>query len=192
MMFNIKEDDKYKSGVYCLRGLNDQIIYIGSTVNFLHRKYQHDSFYKKDHLPKLLKEYIDKNGIDNISMSLICLCDKKEMRVKEKEFIKKLNPPLNCHLQGRSSTRPLLQRFGSSGWKGQKHLDSSKQKISEAMKKKPVNMIGLNGETIKRFESIRAVEKEYGFKAHHISAVCKGKRITAYGYKWEYAEGQGE
>ena len=63
---------------------------------------------------------------------------------------------------------------------------------------KPVNMLSKNGCFIKKFNSIiEAIEfvmieqnREYNCAkdlTSHISDVCKGKRKSAYGYKWEYA-----
>lgn len=55
-------------------------------------------------------------------------------------------------------------------------------------KRKKVNQYDLNNNFIKQYESIHEAESQT--KAHHINIikVCKGQRITAGGYKWEYAE----
>ena len=57
----------------------------------------------------------------------------------------------------------------------------------------PVVMLSLDGEYIKSFKSAREAAKEFtdnikkidGISVH-ISAVCKGKRKSAYGYRWMY------
>lgn len=52
-----------------------------------------------------------------------------------------------------------------------------------------VNQYDLNGIYIKTFPSLSAAAREVNTKGiSHISDVCKGKRKTAYGYKWKFAE----
>jgi hypothetical protein len=51
-------------------------------------------------------------------------------------------------------------------------------------KTKGVNQYSLDGQFVKHWDCIRDAEKAY--KAHHISAVCKGQRETCKGFKWEY------
>lgn len=62
---------------------------------------------------------------------------------------------------------------------------------------KPVDQYGLNGEYIQTFSSAIEAAKELGKMnnknidrgaSSHISEVCRGKRKTAYGYKWRYSE----
>lgn len=51
---------------------------------------------------------------------------------------------------------------------------------------KPVLQFDLNNNFIKEYESITEAEKSLGKSSHHINCCCKGKRKTAYGYKWRY------
>jgi len=51
---------------------------------------------------------------------------------------------------------------------------------------KQVNQYSLNGEFIKTWDSIYEAEKFLKIKSSGISMVCKEKRKTAGGYKWEY------
>ena len=51
-----------------------------------------------------------------------------------------------------------------------------------------VNMLTLSGVFIKQFHSANAAARAIGKeKGAAIGQVCKNKRYTAYGYKWEYA-----
>ena len=52
-----------------------------------------------------------------------------------------------------------------------------------------INQFDLNGQYIQSFPSIKAAAAFLNKKGvSHISDVCKGKRKTAYGYIWKYAE----
>lgn len=55
-------------------------------------------------------------------------------------------------------------------------------------KSKPVIMYYTNKKYGKTFSCIRDAEKETGIDNSSISRCCKGKQMTAGGYKWEYIE----
>lgn len=64
-----------------------------------------------------------------------------------------------------------------------------KKKITSSRKIKVIKM-SLNGEKIDEFNSITEAIESLGKNINHaskISEVCRGKRKTAYGYKWEHA-----
>lgn len=50
-----------------------------------------------------------------------------------------------------------------------------------------VDQYSLNNIFIKRWFCIKDIEREYGFDNRNLSSCCRGKRPTAYGYKWKYA-----
>lgn len=52
---------------------------------------------------------------------------------------------------------------------------------------KPILQISLDGRLIKLWPSLREAER-HGFDHRHISACCRGKVMTAGGYRWKYAE----
>lgn len=60
---------------------------------------------------------------------------------------------------------------------------------------KIVNQYDLNGNFIQSFPSVKAAAESLGKvtstsngATSHISDVCRGKRKTAYGYKWKFAD----
>lgn len=74
-----------------------------------------------------------------------------------------------------------------------KHLsEETKRKISEKFinrkdQSKPVLQIDKRtNEVIAEFPSIKEIERIFGYSHQNISACCRGKRKTAYGYKWQY------
>ncbi len=50
----------------------------------------------------------------------------------------------------------------------------------------PILQFSLDGEFIKKWDSLTQVERELGFRKGHIGKCCKGKSKTAKGYKWCY------
>ena len=53
---------------------------------------------------------------------------------------------------------------------------------------KKVNQYDLQHNFIKQWNSLREIERELKFQHSIISNCCKGKRQTAYGYKWKYKD----
>lgn len=53
---------------------------------------------------------------------------------------------------------------------------------------KPVLQFSINGDFIREYISTAEAERILGAKGGHISCVCKGRRTTAYGYKWKYKD----
>lgn len=55
---------------------------------------------------------------------------------------------------------------------------------------RPILQLSLSGKFIKEFDSIKSAIQNLGIKAatSNISNVCKGKRNSAYGFKWKYKE----
>lgn len=61
------------------------------------------------------------------------------------------------------------------------------ENIAEA-KRKPVYQIGPNGEILAMYVSISEASRNTGINLSGICACCIGRRLTAGGYKWKYAE----
>lgn len=103
---------------------------------------------------------------------------------------------------------------GKTPWnKGKHHSYETRKKISEAQKgiilseetrkkmsdarkgipniklSKPVLQIDMiTNEIIAEFSATMEVERQLGFIHNHISACCKGKQKTSYGFIWKYKE----
>lgn len=59
-------------------------------------------------------------------------------------------------------------------------------KKSSTLKKKVAKIDLTNNQILEIFDSTMEVERKYGYHNTSISAVCKNKLKTAYGYKWKY------
>lgn len=51
---------------------------------------------------------------------------------------------------------------------------------------KSINQLTKNNEIIKKWESLKQVERELGFDTSSLSKCAQGKLKTSYGFKWEY------
>lgn len=79
--------------------------------------------------------------------------------------------------------------------KGKKVSEEHKNNLSKTLtnrsdQSKPVLQIDKNtNEVIAVFPSVAEVYRQMGYSYGNISQCCKGKRKTAYGYKWQYKNG---
>ena len=60
--------------------------------------------------------------------------------------------------------------------------------IRDRIPKRTVYRKVRNIDTGEVFDRIKYASEKYGIEPTHISAVCKGKRKTTGGYRWEYVE----
>lgn len=58
----------------------------------------------------------------------------------------------------------------------------------KAYNRRKINQYSIDGEYIKTWDCMLDIENLYGYSAANICACCKGKKTTAYGFKWEYTE----
>ena len=78
----------------------------------------------------------------------------------------------------------LLTPKENCNW-GSRNERRAKKQIN-GKKSKPVLQFTLEDILIKEYPSTKQVERELGFDQGHICDCCKGKRKTAYGFKWKY------
>ena len=159
-----------------------------------------------------LYKAIQKYGIEHFSIEQIEQCDSDKANEREKYWIQYYNSykdgynatlggdgkPLidynkvyNLYLEGKTfneisailschttTIEYILESFGIT----------KEQRLQRGIQHhmKPVAQIDKNtNEIIQTFPSIRAAQQFFN-KRGHIAEVCKGKRKTAYGYKWKY------
>jgi hypothetical protein len=73
----------------------------------------------------------------------------------------------------------------SEKFKGFKHSEETKKKLSELRGKKIIQKT-LDNEFIKIWHSARQVQRELGISQGNISRCCNGEHKKSNGYKWEY------
>ena len=64
--------------------------------------------------------------------------------------------------------------------------EEHKKRISQKLGKSVLQIDKNTNEVIAEFPSTREVEKQLGYVHNCISACCRGKQRTAYGYKWSF------
>lgn len=58
--------------------------------------------------------------------------------------------------------------------------------INHPKKSKPVYQYTKDGQFVAKYQSTKEIERQLGYKNQAISAYCRGKQKTAYGYFWSY------
>ena len=89
---------------------------------------------------------------------------------------------------------PITRQRISEALKGIPKTEEHKCKISEALKGVPnvklskllLQLDKTTGEVIKQWPSAKEVQRQLGFAQADISACCRGKRKSAYGFRWSY------
>lgn len=105
------------SGIYYIRNINNNKIYIGSTQNFKNRFSKHRSQLKNNrHHNILLQNAYNKYGIESFNYIILELCDIDSLLIREQYWLDNLNPEYNISkfadapTRGRSIKRcPLTQ-----------------------------------------------------------------------------------
>ena len=120
----IKQDQKGKTGVYCLVNLINNHIYIGSSVNLAVRmsNYLNTTYLKnrKNNNMPIIQALL-KYGQENFAVLIVEYVDIENLSVRETFYITNLLPYYNVLKQGYSSL-------------GYKHTEATKQMLSELAK----------------------------------------------------------
>ena len=108
-------------------------------------------------------------------------------RVPWNKGMKKEKPP-------KPKKERVVLRGESHPMFGKHHTEEARKKISERFKgcerkerEKPILQLDINGGFVCRWLSASDAEKEKGYSHTNINAVLRGRRKTAYGFKWVYA-----
>lgn len=154
-------DPIYKSGIYKITNIINNKIYIGSAVCFYTRWANHRSTLKRNkHDNQHLQNSYNKYGDCVFTYSILLLCKKKDLIIKEQYFIDSLKPEYNICKIAHSTL-------------GQKCSEETKKKISNSLTgRKPTQ------ETREKLSKARSGSKNPQFgKIGNLSAVF-GKSLT--------------
>jgi len=219
------------SGIYVIKNMKNNKIYIGSSVDLKKREREH--FYvltNNSHHNKHLQKAWNKYGKENFKFDiLVYISNIEELRHQELLYIKLFNA-LDTNIGyniSEETTNPCL--FGkNNGMYGKKsafkqHSEEAKKKIAlknsnpsnetrenhrqaalnqspEAREKirqakfKPVIQLSLEGEFIKKWDSIKEACDSLGFQQSSISTCCANKNNVKQhkGFIWLWEENYNE
>ena len=148
------------------------MLYIGQTTKTIDERFKEHIYKSHSELvhPPLHQAFIDL-GKNNFFIEIIEECEANVLDEKEKYWINYYDSYNN----GYNAT------LGGSG-------------ITGVFRYKAVDMLDLEGNFAKHFASIKSACEYLGNpKAKtHISKVCHGERVTAYGHKWKFSNEENE
>lgn len=207
-------DEAGKSGVYAIVDPAGDM-YVGSTVDMLQRWHVHRYQLRKGyHHSHSLQAVWNNCGDAGLSFKVLEYCDKDSLHATEQRFFGELNPrhniyvtagsaagmklsdahkrKLSDHLKGRIITAEERVKR-SNAQKGRVLSEEHKRKISLSRKDCKSVRCRETGDVFRTtVDATRWIQERGRPTASNspIIKVCKGVAATAYGYTWEYVEGQ--
>ena len=161
-------------------------IYIGQTIRTIDERISEHQRKKNSLIGKAIKRY----GIESFTIESIETVTTIEMlNNREIYWIKHFKcmiPNGYNQCEGGNNTIGYVHREESKQKmseqrKGRTLSEEWKRKIGESCQKKVVNL-----DTGEIFDSVKSASQKYNLKDTHISRVCKGKRKTTGGFRWQY------
>lgn len=213
----MKTDIKHKgkSGIYCIKNVVNNKVYIGKAKCIYKRIKQHITHLNtksKDENPHLINSW-HKHGRQNFEYFVLEYCEIENLSEKELFWIKKLNS-LNrdkgYNLRLDSSTglviteetrqklrNSQIERFKNpeerkkcshNYWKNNPlELKKMAEKVAQLNVKYKIEQYEKKTKVlVKTWDSIiELIEKHPEYKKHNIYAVCSGEKPSMYGYIWK-------
>lgn len=125
-----KEIKRFQAGIYQIKNLQNNKVYIGSSINVYNRFHTHSTKLKYgNHVNIHLQSSYLKYGKDNFIFEVLEYCSVEQLQQLEQEYIDKLNPEYN-------------KRTNATNNKFLKHDEETKDKISKTLKS--LNLKGYN------------------------------------------------
>jgi group I intron endonuclease len=202
-------------GIYLLRNTATGKVYVGQSTNLEKRKRQFFTSGERC-FSKNYKGIVDEIKLYPRNLwthEVICFCSKDSLDELEKLWIrlyKSTNPEYgyNKAIGGKGSLGTRLSEEHKAKIReiniGKKHSDESKKKMSEALsgekcylfgkfsaehnRSKAINQYTLYGIFVRSWWSLSDVTRELGISHSGISMCCQGKRKSAGGFRWTYAD----
>jgi hypothetical protein len=183
---NLFEDVKHinlskKIGVYLITCKNHS--YVGSSINLYYRLKHHVSDLRKDkHVNKFMQNCYNKYKDKLFNYSILEYCSKEEVRIKEKEWIDKLNPDINSELN--PVTKELSKESKKQISETLKYRYKTKELLPTNMK--PILVYKIDGTFIGEYISCSEVSRQLNLNFKKVSLVALGKQAYHRGYKFKY------
>ena len=180
------------SGIYQIRNLFTNHIYIGSARNLHKRKLEHfRRLLNQEHVNKHLQNSYNKYGKENFVFELVELCSVDDLLQTEQYWLNLFVGTPNCYNIQKSANCGPLQNNGN-GFSGRTHSKYTKQKISKSRTGKnlgqdhPFTQKIICLETKQQYWGTREAMRATNIRSGLISKCCRGLRETAGGLHWMF------
>lgn len=159
MILNIPLQLQEMSGIYFIRCLTTDQIYIGACVNFKQRFYNHNYELKERGRCSALKAHADLHGVDNLIFNLLELTD--NLKERELYYIKLLSPSLNVFLSDNNTS------------------------FKNGKPKRKVQQRNSDNELINTWDDYAQIERILGYDGANIRRACRTGNMYNKS-KWNY------
>lgn len=181
------------SGIYQIRNIINNKLYIGSSSNFLRRQATHfKSLAANKHHSKYLQRSYNKYGKSNFKFEIIAKSprEKHYLLKLEQFFLDKLKPTYNMTLTAGSQLGTKHTVYAKSKMR-QKKLGIPKSKshvqhLSQSISKPIQQICSTSLNIINEFPSIIIAARTLNINQGDITKAAKGKRKTVGGFCWKY------
>lgn len=199
-------------GIYQIRNLTNNKVYIGSSRNIKSRKSAHFGLLKKSKHPnKILQNSWNKYTKESFVFEPLEFCSVELLLVREQYYLDTLKPSLNIRPKAESNLGHKFVRTESQkesyklahklaisaetreimrGYKhtlGKKHTLETRQKMSQVAKK-AIIQLDLAGNIIKEWSCAKEAATTLGFCRTALSSCANGNRRQAYKFIWKFRE----
>lgn len=143
-----------KSGIYCIRNITNNKVYIGSSTNIYYRLKRHISDLNRGvHCNPLLQNVYNKYGTDSFDVSIIEECDKDQVLIREQYYINTLSPEYNLTKEVINNRLSAESRKKISDTMKAKSKAGIRVNCMNEAKRKQIDLYDCNCNFIKRFDS---------------------------------------
>jgi group I intron endonuclease len=188
-MRSLEHKDSCKTGIYQIRNLINNKLYIGSSKNIYFRTRRHladlrNNQHKNQHLQNSFNKYEE----ENFEFTILEVCEKDLLLERENYWMNTLNPKYN-KVSYKDNLRVEIS-------------ESTKLKISKSMKEKfkrgestlpdnrknriLIDRYDLEGNYIDTHLGLKETCRKFDLYSASIIACCKGKLKTSHGFIWKY------
>lgn len=169
------------SGIYYLKNIENNKLYIGSSKNIRSRIYNHKNKSKhKKHDNPYLQNVVNKYGFSIFECGILEKCDEKDLLIKEQYYIDNLKPEYNLTLQVERNTLSKESRL--------KQAETRRKRIKSGeiiLSGKKIYVYNLDGSFYKEFNHIIDACREFGIKCNGcISRALHDKTNYSHNFLW--------
>lgn len=206
-----------------IRSLIDDRLYIGSAFCFRKRFTSHRERIEKNlHRNARLQNFVLKYGSDSLEFSIVEVCEKEVLLIREQHYLDTLRPAFNiCLVAGNTAGRKFSEKTKermSLAKKGRSTIrteegkkavieslknriwsDESREKI-RLSKSRPIAQYDLNGRFIQIHSSSKSAAESLGLSRGDVHACCRGWKVKKHptritqigGFQWKFFTGNSE